>query len=60
MTTRLLPRDRRQLPARREDNERGGIGGVQATKGARWMPWQEQPKKGAASCEKLRGAASRQ
>ena len=40
--------------------ERGEIGGDQATKGARWMPRQKRPMKGAASCEKLRGAASRQ
>ena len=29
----------------------------QATKGARWMPWQKQAMKDAASCDKLRGAA---
>ena len=31
----------------------------QATKGARWMPWQRQAKKDVASCDKLRGAAHR-
>ena len=31
----------------------------QATKGAWWMPWQKQAKKDVASCDKLRGAASR-
>ena len=31
----------------------------QATKGARGMPWQEQAKKDAASCENPRGAASK-
>lgn len=31
----------------------------QATKGARWMPWQKQAMKDVASCEKLRGAAHR-
>ncbi len=31
----------------------------QATKGARWMPWQKQAMKGVASCDKLRGAAHR-
>jgi hypothetical protein len=31
----------------------------QATKGTWWMPWRQEPKKGAVSCEKLRGAASR-
>ena len=31
----------------------------QATKGARWMPWRREATKDAASCEKLRGAASR-
>ena len=29
----------------------------QATKGARWMPWQKQAMKDAASCDKLRGVA---
>ncbi len=29
----------------------------QATKGARWMPWQKQAMKDVASCDKLRGAA---
>jgi hypothetical protein len=29
----------------------------QATKGARWMPWQKQAMKDATSCDKLRGAA---
>ena len=32
----------------------------QAEKGARWMPWHGQARKGAISCEKLRGAARRQ
>ena len=31
----------------------------QATKGARWMPWQKQAMKDVASCDKLRGAAHR-
>ena len=31
----------------------------QATKGARWMPWQNQAMKDVASCDKLRGAAHR-
>ena len=31
----------------------------QATKGAWWMPWQKQAMKDVASCDKLRGAASR-
>jgi hypothetical protein len=31
----------------------------QATKGARWMPWQKQAMKDVASCDKPRGAASR-
>ncbi len=31
----------------------------QATKSTGWMPWHHTPKKDAASCEKLRGAASR-
>ena len=31
----------------------------QATKGARWMPWQKQAMKDATSCDKLRGAAHR-
>ena len=30
----------------------------QATKGGGWMPWGQEPKKGAAHCEKPRGAAS--
>jgi hypothetical protein len=35
------------------------VGLDQATKGARWMPWQKQAMKGVVSCDKLRGAASR-
>ena len=31
----------------------------QATKSTGWMPWHHTPKKDVASCEKLRGAASR-
>lgn len=31
----------------------------QVTKGARWMPWRREAMKDVASCEKLRGAASR-
>ena len=31
----------------------------QVTKGIRWMPRRQEPMKDAASCEKLRGAASR-
>jgi hypothetical protein len=31
----------------------------QAGKGARWMPWHGQAKKGVISCEKRRGAARR-
>ena len=31
----------------------------QVTKGIRWMPRRQQPKKDAASCEKPRGAASK-
>ena len=31
----------------------------QATKGARWMPWQKQAMKDVTSCDKLRGAANR-
>ena len=31
----------------------------QARKGTRWMPRHQGPKKGVASCEKPRGAASR-
>jgi hypothetical protein len=31
----------------------------QATKGARWMPWQKQAMKDVASCDKLREAAHR-
>jgi hypothetical protein len=31
----------------------------QATKGARWMPWQKQAMKDVASCDKPRRAASR-
>jgi len=31
----------------------------QATKGAWWMPWQNQAMKDVASCEKPRGAAHR-
>ena len=31
----------------------------QATKGAWWMPWQKTAMKDVASCDKLRGAASR-
>ncbi len=30
----------------------------QATKGARWMPWQIQAMKDVASCDKLREAAT--
>ena len=30
----------------------------QATKGARWMPWQKQAMKDVTSCDKLRGAAN--
>ena len=32
----------------------------QATKGVRWMPWRKQAMKDVASCDKPRGAASRQ
>src|ERR1041385_7171633 len=32
----------------------------QATKGERWMPWRREAMKGVASCDKPRGAASRQ
>ena len=31
----------------------------QATKGVRWMPWRQESKKDAISCEKTWGAASR-
>ena len=31
----------------------------QATKSTGWMPWHHTPKKDVASCDKLRGAASR-
>ncbi len=30
-----------------------------ASKGARWMPWHQEPKKDVVGCEKPRGAASR-
>jgi hypothetical protein len=32
----------------------------QATKSERWMPWRREAMKGVASCDKPRGAASRQ
>ncbi len=32
----------------------------QATKGVRWMPWHQQAMKDVVSCDKSRGAASRQ
>ena len=31
----------------------------QVKKSIGWMPWHQAPKKDVASCEKLRGAASR-
>ena len=31
----------------------------QGNKGIRWMPWRQEPMKDAASCDKLRGTASR-
>ena len=31
----------------------------QAKKSARGMPWHQEPKKDATSCEKLRGAANK-
>ncbi len=34
-----------------------GVG--QDSKGRRWMPWHQAAKKGAAGCEKPRGAASK-
>ncbi len=34
-------------------------GGGKATKGVWWMPWQKLPRKGVASDETPRGAASR-
>ena len=30
----------------------------QASKGVRWMPWQQEAMKDVVSCDKLRGAAS--
>jgi hypothetical protein len=45
-----------QLPARFGAHALSKFYG-QATKGARWMPWQKQAMKDAASCDKLRGAA---
>ena len=36
-------------------NEREN-GGIKATKGTRWMPWQSEAMKDAGACEKLRGA----
>ncbi len=35
------------------------LGYGQATKGARWMPRQQEAKKDVDSCDKLRGAANR-
>ena len=58
--------DRLQSNGRRESVEHTKIIGLrikrrknQATKSTGWMPWHHQPKKDVASCEKLRGAASK-
>ncbi len=46
--------------ARRCSPRVGRYGCGQATKGERWMPWRREAMKGVASCDKPRGAASRQ
>ena len=50
--------DPRRGAARRR-NERLWVKTNQDKKGIRWMPWRQEPKKDAVSCEKPRGAASR-
>src|SRR3990172_6008643 len=47
-----------RLQRKRVCRDHGGCRG-QASKGGRWMPWRQEAKKGVASCEKPRGAASR-
>ena len=43
--------------ARRAERNAVCDGEGQAKKGTRGMPWHQEPKKDATSCEKLRGAA---
>ena len=33
---------------------------IKANKGIGWMPWHQAPKKDVTSCDKLRGAVSKQ